>query len=296
MKIGFIGLGRMGYNMCQNLLEKKHNLVVYDIDESPGTKLAGKGAYAASSVKEVIEKLPKPRVVWIMIPSKFVDASLKEIIPLLSRGDIIIDGGNSFYKDSQRRYKALKKKGLSFIDVGTSGGISGARYGACMMIGGNKTSFKRTEKLYKDMCVKNGYGYMGESGAGHFVKGIHNAIEYGMMSALAEGFLAIEKQQPKLKTDLKTVAKVYAHGSIIESRLSTWLYESFMIPGFLKGISCEVPKGETEEEMKLLGKLSLMPVLHAARMMRVDSRKGKVCGRLIAAMRNLFGGHKVIKK
>ena len=296
MKMGLIGLGRMGYNMALNLLEHKHTLIVYDVSPKPAKQLAKKGAIPAASVKEVMDKLPKPRVVWIMIPSKFVESSLKEITPHLSKGDIIIDGGNSYYKDSIRRYHNLKKKGISFVDVGTSGGISGARHGACMMIGGDKKSFKKTEALYKDMCVKNGYGYMGNAGAGHFVKGIHNGIEYGMMGALAEGFLAIEKQQRTFKTDLKEVAKVYANGSIIESRLASWLWEAFQTPGYLNKISCKVPKGETEDEMEKLEKLSPMPVLRAARQMRVNSRKGKVCGNLIAAMRNLFGGHKVIKK
>ena len=294
MKIGMVGLGRMGFNMVENLLDHKHKIVAYDVDKKAIKNISKKGAIPAYSLKEVIDKLPKPHVVWLMIPAKFVDSSLKELIPLLSKGDIVIDGGNSYYKDSIKRYNILKKKGVNFLDCGTSGGISGARNGACMMIGGEKTIFTKVEKLFKDMCVKDGYGYMGKAGAGHFVKGVHNGIEYGMMGALAEGFLAIEKQ--KFGTDLKEVSKVYAHGSIIESRLASWLYESFSTKGFLDKISCEVPKGETEEEMKMLEKLSNMPVLHAARIMRSKSRKGKVCGKLIAAMRNLFGGHKVIKK
>ena len=154
---------------------------------------------------------------------------------------------------------------MSFLEVGTSGGVSGARQGACMMIGGNKAAFKKTEKLYKDMCVKKGYGYMGNSGAGHFVKGIHNGIEYGMMSALNEGFEAIRKQSKVFKTDLKEVAKVYNNGSIIESRLTDWLYDSFSKPSYLDEISCEVPFGETEKEMKVLEKKFNMKILRQAR-------------------------------
>ncbi|MEE9525841.1 MAG: decarboxylating 6-phosphogluconate dehydrogenase [Candidatus Woesearchaeota archaeon] len=294
MKLGMVGLGRMGYNMVLNLLDHKHKVIVYDVDMDPIKDLAKKGAIESHSVMELVSKLPQPRIVWIMIPSKFVKESLNNLVQYLDKGDIVIDGGNSYYKHSIKRYKKLSKKGIHFLDCGVSGGISGAREGACMMVGGEKRIFKKVEKLFKDMCVKEGYGYMGKSGSGHFVKGIHNGIEYGMMGALAEGFSAIENQ--KFGTDLKEVAKVYAHGSIIESRLASWLWDAFRTPGFLNKISCEVPEGETEEEMAMLEKLAPMPILHAARIMRVDTRRGKVCGKLIAAMRNLFGGHKVIKK
>lgn len=296
MKIGFIGLGRMGYNMVQNLLDHKHSVVAYDINKIPVKKLAKKGARPANSVDELFKQLPKPRVVWIMIPSKFVDSTLQQITPHLRRGDTVIDGGNSFFKDSIRRATLLKKKGIHFLDCGTSGGVSGARDGACMMIGGSKNVFKKVEILFKNMCVKNGYGYMGKSGAGHYVKAVHNAIEYGMMGALAEGFTAIESQENKFGTDLKEVAKVYANGSIIESRLASWIWESFKTPGYLEKIACQVPKGETEDEMKFLEQMNNMPVLREARKMRVRSRSGKVCGKLIAAMRNLFGGHAVIRR
>lgn len=289
MKIGFIGLGRMGENMVLNLMDHKHKIVGYDVNSKVVNKLGKKGMIKASSISDMVSKLNK-RIIWIMVPSKFVDNVLKELIPFLKQGDIVIDGGNSFYKDSMRRSDLLKKKGVNFLDCGTSGGMEGARDGACMMIGGNNKVFSSVEVLFKDMCVKNGYGYMGKSGSGHFVKMVHNGIEYGYMGALAEGFRAIESQ--KFGTDLETVSKVYAHGSIIESKLASWLYDAFRTKDFLKNISCEVPKGETEDEMKMLEKMSNMPVLTAARKMRVNSRKHKVCGKLIAAMRNLFGGHK----
>jgi len=296
MKIGMIGLGRMGGNMVLKLLEKKHKVVGYDHNKANIQRVVRKGAQGATSYQEVLQKLPKQKILWLMIPSKFVDNALKDLTPLLKRGDIVIDGGNSYFKDSIRRYNTLKKKGIKFIDVGTSGGIEGARHGACMMIGGNKADFKKTEALYRDMCVKDGYGYMGKAGAGHFVKMVHNGIEYGMMGAINEGFLAIEKHSRTFGTELKEVAKVYANGSIIESRLMSWLYESFQEHGYLQHISCEVPKGETEEEMKHLETLATMNVLHEARMMRARSRKQKICSRLIAAMRNKFGGHAVKKQ
>ncbi len=298
MKIGFIGLGKMGHNMVLNLLDKRNKPVVYDVSEKPIKALAGRGAVPAFTLKQMFDKLPKKeRIIWIMVPAgRPVDDTISKLEPHLKKGDIVIDGGNSFYKDSIKRRNRLEKKDVYFLDCGTSGGIEGARKGACMMVGGQKTAFRKTEKLFRDLCVVNGYGYMGESGAGHFVKAVHNAIEYGMMGAIAEGFLAIEKQQGVFNTDLKEVVKVYSHGSIIEGRLMDWLWEAFRKKGFLEKISCEVPKGETEEEMKMLENMADMPILHEARMIRVRSRKHKVCGRIIAALRNMFGGHEVIKK
>jgi 6-phosphogluconate dehydrogenase len=297
MKIGFIGLGRMGKNMVLHLLEKGHKVVAYNRSPGPIKEVAKKGAISAYSIKELIEKLPKQKIIWLMIPAgKPIDNIIKDLLPYLKKGDIIIDGGNSYFKDSIKRYNMLKKKGIHFIDCGTSGGIEGARYGACMMVGGDKSAFKKTEKLYKDMCVKNGYAYMGKSGAGHFVKMVHNAIEYGMMASIAEGMNAIKKYSKYFGTDLKEVAKVYSHGSIIEGRLIKWLYLG-MNRKYFKDIKGIVPKGETEEEMEKLEKLANMPMLHEARLMRVKTRKKpSFIGKLIAVMRNEFGGHKFKKK
>lgn len=294
MEIGFIGLGRMGYNMCLNLLEHKHKLVVYDVNPKPGKKLSTKGATAVHSINDVIKKLPKSKIIWIMVPSQFVDNVLKELTPLLKKGDIVIDGGNSFFKESKRRYNRLKRKGINYLDCGTSGGMSGARHGACMMIGGNRPIFSKVEKIFKDQCVKDGYGYMGESGMGHYVKMIHNGIEYGMMGAIAEGFETIKKHNKK--TNLQEVAKVYAHGSIIESNLMTWLLQAYKKKGYLDSISCKIPKGETEHEMEYIIKSSNVPVLKSAVKMRKDTRTHKFCGKLISALRNVFGGHATIKR
>jgi len=297
MKIGFIGLGKMGSNMVQNLLDHKHKIVGYNRSPEPIKALARKGAIASYSIKELTEKLPGQKVVWLMVPAgKPTGKVISDLFPHLKRGDIVIDGGNSFFKDSQARYTALKKKGISFLDCGTSGGIEGARKGACMMIGGDKSTFKKVETLFRDMCVKNGYGYMGKSGAGHFVKMVHNAIEYGTMSSINEGFEAIEKFSSEFGTDLKEVAKVYNNGSIIQSKLTNWLHKSFTAPNYLDNISCEVPKGETEREMRELEKMANMPMLHQARLVRVHTRKKGICGRFIAAMRNQFGGHKTKRK
>ncbi len=298
MKIGFIGLGRMGYNMVLNLLDHKNKVVVYNRSPEKTKKIVKKGAIGAFSVNELIEKLPSPKIIWLMVVAgKPVDDMIKKLLPHLKKGDIIIDGGNSYYKDSIRRYNMLRKKGIKFLDTGTSGGMEGARQGACMMIGGDKTVFKKVEKLFRDMCVKEGYGYMGKTGAGHFVKAVHNGIEYGMMGAIAEGMANIKSQSKKFGTDLNEAIKVYAHGSIIESRLVSWLEKSYYTKGYLDTMAEIVPKGETEEEMKKIKKLHPMPVLNEAIKMRVGTRKKpKYEGKLLAAMRNQFGGHKVVKK
>ena len=294
--IGFIGLGKMGKNMVLNLLEKGYNVIAYNRTHDKTREVVRKGSIGAYSLTEMISKLPKRKIVWLMIKhGKPVDDTIKKLIPYLKKGDILIDGGNSWYKDSIRRHDMLKKKGIRLLDCGTSGGIEGARHGASMMIGGDKKIFKYTERLFKDMCVKEGYGYMGSSGAGHFVKMVHNGIEYGMMGAINEGFLAIEKHSNKFGINLKEAAKVYAHGSIIESKLISWLYKAFNKKKYLRLISCEVPKGETEDEMKKLEKMADMKILHDAIMMRDKSRKHKICCKLISAMRNEFGGHPIKK-
>lgn len=293
MKIGFIGLGKMGFNMCLNLLEKGHELVVHDLDLQQISKLEAKGALGAGSLRELVEKLPRQKIVWLMVPAKGgVDAVLQELIPLLPEKSIVVDGGNSYFEDSVKRAKGLGKHGIHFLDCGTSGGIEGSRHGACMMAGGDAQSFRTVEPLIRDMCVPEGYGYMGKSGAGHFAKMVHNGIEYGMMGAIAEGIQALKES--KFDIDLKEVVKVYAHGSIIESRLMSWLNKSFQTEKYLEGISGEVPKGETEEKMKKLEGIGTMPILREARLMREKTREKKsFAGKLIAAMRNQFGGHSV---
>ena len=297
MKIGFIGLGRMGFNMCQKLLEKNHKLVVYDLNTKAVKDLEKKGAEGAKDILDLCSKLTGKKVIWIMVSAgEPVDDTIAKLAPCIKKGDIIIDGGNSFYQDSIVRYMVLKKRGVSFLDCGTSGGVSGARHGACMMIGGDNKAFKQIESLFKDMCVPDGYGYMGKCGAGHFVKMVHNGIEYGMLGAIGEGFEAVKKHSKKFGTNMDEVVKVYSHGSIIESRLMSWLEDAMKDKKYWKSVSCEVPKGETEEEMKKLEGLAQMPVLHIARMSRVASRGKGYCGQVVSAVRNQFGGHKVKKK
>ena len=296
--IGLIGLGKMGENMVLNLSEKGWKVVVYNRTPEKTRRISKKKNIIASyDLKEFMKKLPKPRVIWIMIPAgKHVDIVIQKLSPYLSKGDVIVDGGNSFYEISMKRAKNLKNKGINFLDVGVSGGIEGARSGSSLMIGGDKKVFKKIEPLFKSLAVNDGYGYMGSSGAGHFVKGIHNGIEYGMMGALNEGFEAIRKNSKKFGINLKEVSKVYANGSILQGRLTDWLWESFQEPKYLDNISCEIPKGETEKEMKILEERFDMKILKQARLMRVHTRGKGVCGRVISALRNKFGGHETKKR
>jgi 6-phosphogluconate dehydrogenase len=295
LKIGFIGLGRMGSNMVFNLLDKKYQVVVFNRTQEKMEPVVQAGAIPSASISELVSKLPEKKVVWLMVNAgEALDAVLAELTPLLKEGDIVVDGGNSYYKDSQKRYVFFKKLGISYMDCGTSGGMGGARNGACLMIGGDKASFEYLKDIYKDLAIPDGFAYLGDSGAGHFVKMVHNGIEYGMMSALGEGFEAI-KNSP-LNVDLLEVAKVYSHGSIVESKLMGWLSEAYHEEGYLDAISGNVPKGETEEEMKKLLSEAEMPSLVNALKVREDSRtKPTYAGKLISAMRNKFGGHKVNK-
>lgn len=296
-KIGFIGLGRMGENMVFNLLDHKKSVVVYNRTADKMTEVVKAGATPSSSISELVSLLPERKVVFLMVTASALDQVIAEVTPLLKAGDIIVDSGNSYYKDSQRRYAELKKVGISFVDCGTSGGMSGARHGACLMIGGDRESFEYLKEVFADLAMsEKAFAYLGSSGAGHYVKMVHNGIEYGMMSALGEGFEVIKNSN--LNVDLKEVAKVYAHGSIIDSKLMSWLEESFNEAGYLEAISGSVPKGETEDEMKKLldEAQDKMPSLDNAVKVREQSRTTpSYAGKLISAMRNRFGGHKVNK-
>src|SRR3989344_2316445 len=291
MNIGFLGLGKMGHNLVLNLLDHNQKVVVYNRTPEKIKEIAKKGAIPTYSLEEFTNKLSKPKVIWLMISSNAVEEVLKSLVPYLSKGDIIIDGGNSFYKNSIRRHKELKKKGINFLDIGVSGGIQGARHGASLMIGGEKEIFKKVEFILKNLAVKDGYSYLGNPGSGHFIKMVHNGIEYGMVGAISEGIEALKIYEQEFNLNLQEITKVYANGSIIEGKLTKWLHEAYTRKGFLENISCEVPKGETEDEMKELEKLAPMPILHQARLIRVNSRKRKTCSQVVSALRNIWGGH-----
>jgi 6-phosphogluconate dehydrogenase len=298
MEIGYIGLGKMGFNMVQRLLEKKHNVIAFDRNEEAVGQIAAQGAKRAGSIQMLAESLASPKLVWVMVPYRAVDAVLVELAPLLSSGDTVIDGGNSPYKESIRRAAELEKKGIHFLDAGTSGGPAGARSGACIMVGGKEGVFRQYERLFRDLSVEKGYAHVGASGAGHFVKMVHNGIEYGMMQALAEGFAIMKASSFNL--DLVKIAELYNHGSVIESHLVAWLGKAFEQYGTkLNGISGAVAQsGEgmwTVEAAKDLG--VSVSIIKGALDYRLESQKNpSYVGQVVSALRHEFGGHEVTEK
>ncbi|MCB9810705.1 MAG: decarboxylating 6-phosphogluconate dehydrogenase [Candidatus Nomurabacteria bacterium] len=295
-EIGFIGLGRMGLNMTALLVEKGYRVVGFDPNEEAQKAAKAAGVEVVENYSEMTAALPEDRVVWLMVPSKLVDSVLDELIPLLAKGDTVIDGGNSFYQDSLRRHKALVEKELNFLDCGMSGGMEGARYGASIMVGGKPEIFAEHEHIFETLAAPNGYARVGNEGAGHFVKMVHNGIEYGMMGAIAEGVTVLHEHEEEFGIDLKEVFKPYEHESIITSKLVTWLRQAYE-EGQIDVVAGVVPTGETEFEMEHILTIGETKVLKAALEQRkVTREKESYLGKLVASMRNQFGGHKVVNK
>ena len=299
MKLGFIGLGRMGLKMVLNLKDHKVPVVAYNRSIGPVKQIKKHGVEAAYSIKELAGKLPEQKIVWIMVTAgKPVDAVIKEVLPYLKKGDIVIDGGNSFYKDSIRRYNYLKNKGINFLDIGTSGGLSGARYGACLTIGGGKKIFKKIESICKAVSAKNGYAHLGSAGAGHFVKMVHNGIEYAWLQALGEGF-EIMLKSPYKSLDFRKISAVWKNGSIIQSRMMEWAEDAFKKDARLGKIEGVVGGGETGEwtvkTAKELG-VDAGTIKLALEERKKSKKKPRFAGKVVAALRNEFGGHKVVRK
>lgn len=293
MKLGFVGLGKMGENMVQNLLAHGHKVVVYDLSGETVERTAGKGAFPAVSLEDMAAQLSRPRIFWLMVPSgEPVDKTLESLLQSLDKGDIVIDGGNSNYHDTLRRSKKLDAEGVSFIDVGTSGGLEGARNGACMMVGGKREVFTSLTPLFSDMCVSGGYGYMGESGAGHFAKMVHNGIEYGMMQAIGEGFDIL--QNSEFGFDHHEVARVWANGSVIRGWLMDLVSRAFQKDGELGYLSGEIAdsgEGKWTVETALDQGVSI-PVIADALFRRYRSRSNdNFSDKVVAALRHEFGGH-----
>lgn len=217
MKVGLVGLGKMGINLGQNLLDQRHDVVAFDVNSNAVEQMKGYGASGVSSLQELVQSLETPRVVWLMVPHTVVDSVISEVTPLLAEGDIVIEAGNSHYKESIRRYNELKENKIHFMDVGTSGGMEGARNGACYMIGGDREAWEIVEPIFRDTAVENGYLYAGEAGSGHFLKMVHNGIEYGMMAAIGEGFEVLEKASSTMITkkwrECGTMDLLFVHGS-----------------------------------------------------------------------------------
>jgi len=298
MKLGFIGLGRMGGNMVERLMKDGHELVVYNKTQPEILMSVEKGAVAASSAKDLTTKLPERKIIWLMVPS---GAPVDENIVIVSEGmkenDIIIDGGNSFYKDSQSRAKKLADKGIHFIDCGTSGGVWGLKEGYSLMTGGYKEAVDYVYPIFKSLAPEGGYTYCGESGAGHFVKMIHNGIEYGMMQAYAEGFEILEKSP--FKIDVTAVASGWRYGSVVRS----WLLELAVL-AFQKDPNLEHIRGYVDDSGE--GRWTVdaameldVPahVITASLFNRFQSRQeDSFAMKVLAALRNEFGGHAVKKE
>lgn len=297
MNIGIIGLGKMGYNISLNLLKKNYKVTAYDLNRENVSNIEKEGATGAYTIKELIELIPERKVIWLMIPSGHaVDDTIEELIKYLEPNDIVIDGGNSNYKDSLRRYEYLKAKKINFIDCGTSGGTSGALNGACTMIGSEEEPFKYCEKIFRDLSVKNGYLHVGKPGSGHFTKMVHNGIEYGMMQAIAEGFEILSKSE--FDIDYEKVAKVWNNGSVIRGWLMELTEEAFSKDKDLsniKGIMNSSGEGKWTVETAL-DLQTPAPVITLSLMMRYRSLENDTfTGKVVAALRNGFGGHAVEK-
>ena len=298
MKIGIIGLGRMGGNLALNMREKGIDVVVYNRSSEKVKEYVNQGLIGASTYEELINKLDEKRIIWIMVPAgEPVDEVIDNITPFLNAGDIVIDGGNSKYTDTLTRGKKLKSFGIHFMDVGTSGGISGARNGACMMIGGEKDDYNKLKEVFNAICVEGGQSYMGSLGSGHFVKMIHNGIEYGMMQAIGEGFEILKESEFELNNC--DVAKVWSNGSIIESYLMDTAVNAFSKNESLEGIIDKIDSsGEGLWTLEEAIKQQLPAYVIAASVMkRFESKQDeRFSNKVVAALRNEFGGHKIYKK
>ncbi len=291
----------MGGNLARQLHSKNWKVIGYNKSTESIKRLEAEGIQGAYSMKELVEKLPSPRTIWLMVPYVGVDDVLDSLLPLLSKGDTVIDGGNSPYKESIRRSAKITESGINFLDVGVSGGPSGALNGACVMVGGDPELYKKYEHLFKDMSVKNGYGYMGKSGAGHFVKMVHNGIEYGMMQSIAEGFNILKVSPYAL--DMLSVAKIYNNGSVITSSLVRWLTEAYVKFGNEldkeECCSAEVShSGEGQWTVDAAKEFNVpATVIEESLEFRKRSKDNpSYIGRVLSAMRHQFGGHDASNK
>lgn len=298
MKLSMIGLGRMGMNMAKRLLKGGHQVVAYNRSPEKTNQLVENGAIGAYSLYEVAENLSTPRIVWVMLPAgQAVDDHIHQLKDLLSPGDIVIDGGNTYYKDDIRRAKLLDGKGIRFMDVGVSGGIWGLKIGYCLMIGGDKETFKQLEPIFKTLAPEEGYLYCGVTGAGHFVKMVHNGIEYGMMQAYGEGFEILEASDYSESFNYAEIAHLWNQGSVVRS----WLLE-LAEEAFRKNAKLTDIKGYVEDSGE--GRWTIQQALDSgvpanvitlSLLRRFRSRQeDPFTDRVIAALRREFGGHAVV--
>ena len=300
MQLAMIGLGRMGGNMVRRLLQGGgHELIVYDRNADAVKAHVGKGVKAAKDLADVARLLPPRRVVWVMVPAGApVESTIDQLVPHLARGDVVIDGGNSNFRDSQRRAEALTARGIEFIDVGTSGGIWGLTVGYCLMIGASLPAFQHCEPIFRTLAPAEGYAHVGPPGAGHYVKMVHNGIEYGLLQAYAEGYEILHASQD-FTLRLGQIAKLWNHGSVVRSWLNELAERAFSRDDQLAAIRGYVEdSGEGRwmvEEAMHLGVPA--PVITLSLLARFRSRQEESFGaKVIAALRKEFGGHAVRTK
>jgi 6-phosphogluconate dehydrogenase len=298
MKTGLIGLGKMGFHLALNLHDKKHEVIGYNRSPERVEAIKKQGIQGANSIAGLLEKLGEERVIWMMVPAGApVDAVLAELTPHLQPGDLVIDGGNSHYRDTLRRAVKLEEIGVSYMDIGTSGGIEGARHGACMMVGGSSEAFQKVAGMLEDICVPNGVAHVGANGAGHYVKMIHNGIEYGMMQAIGEGFELLDSSS--FDVDFKQVAEVWSHGSVIRGWLMDLTTQAFEEDPEMKSIRGVVhASGEGLWTVQEALDLEVpVPVIASSLFVRYRShQQDTFSGKVVAALRQQFGGHKVEKR
>jgi 6-phosphogluconate dehydrogenase len=298
MRLGFIGLGRMGANMVRRLVRDGHEILVYNRTPEKATELQGEGegAIATYSIEELVDKLEKPRAVWIMVPAgDATEAQITELLEHLEPGDTIIDGGNTNFHDDVRRYAALKEKGIRYVDAGVSGGIWGLQVGFCLMVGGDPEAVGPLETAFTTLAPPDGYRHVGGPGAGHYVKMVHNGIEYGLMQAYAEGFEIMHASDYEL--DLGEIAELWMQGSVVRSWLLELAGRAFKSNGqdleHLKGWVADSGEGRWTVQ-EAIDKDVPAPVITLSLQTRFRSRQDDSYGaKVLAALRNEFGGHAV---
>ena len=299
MQIGMIGLGRMGANMTKRLIERDHEVVTFDRNPAALEAIEKDGATACGSLEELVDALSPPRVLWVMVPSGHATRStITALEDLLADGDVIVDGGNSYYKDDQATAARLRDKGIGFVDAGVSGGVWGLQNGYCLMVGGERGPVAQVEPAFVDLAPPDGYAHVGPSGAGHYTKMIHNGIEYGMLQAYAEGFALLEAAG-EFGLDLHQIAGLWNHGSVVQS----WLLELAALAlaepeefGAIRGYVEDSGEGRWTVN-EAVERAVPAPVITQSLFARFASRDDdKFAARIVAALRNQFGGHEFFRE
>jgi 6-phosphogluconate dehydrogenase len=297
MQLAMIGLGRMGGNMVRRLAGGGHRVVAYDRESGAAAALVKEGlAAAATDPRDVCARLEPPRIIWLMVPAgRPVDDTIEQLVPHLATGDVVIDGGNSFYKDSIRRGEALQAKGIEFVDAGTSGGIWGLEVGYCLMVGGSQAAVQRCEPIFRTLAPEDGFAHVGPTGAGHYVKMIHNGIEYGLLQAYAEGYEILHSSK-HFSLDLHQIAALWNRGSVVRSWINELAERAFARGTDLAGIKGWVEdSGEGRWTVQEAMDVDVpAPVIALSLLERLRSREAEsYAAKVIAALRHEFGGHPV---